>query len=202
MAISWRISDPWYDCTMVRLAYLFNKSPVRGLLVSELNEGTVDDPPEVADEEEDGSWNEKHWRLSSSWWCSKTFSSVLYNVFNMVWIASCGWGSGGGGSIAQWLAYLLLDPAAPGSNHVSWVFSEKILDVAQLTALHFVRVDSEKSLLNSWSNPSSARYWQILLHMLPFPTWIYSTTKGILILCTRLASCHCPVDGWQTQSWD
>ena len=38
----------------------------------------------------------------------------------------------GGGSIAQWLAFLLPDPSAPGSNLGFGVFSEKIIDVAKL----------------------------------------------------------------------
>ena len=34
-----------------------------------------------------------------------------------------------GDSIAQWLAYLFPDPAAPSLNHGSGVFLEKIYDV-------------------------------------------------------------------------
>ena len=40
---------------MAQSTDLFYESPVRGLLISELNEGAIDDSPEVADEEEDGS---------------------------------------------------------------------------------------------------------------------------------------------------
>ena len=39
---------------------------------------------------------------------------------------------GGGGSIAQWLAFLLPDPAALGSNHGSGGLFEKNSDVAVL----------------------------------------------------------------------
>ena len=35
-----------------------------------------------------------------------------------------------GGSIAQWIASVLPDPAAPGLNHSSGVFIQKNLDVA------------------------------------------------------------------------
>ena len=53
------------------------------------------------------------------------------------------------GSIAQWIAYLLSDPANTGSNLGSRVFFGKIIDVAKLidpSALLRVRVDSAKKL--------------------------------------------------------
>ena len=51
------------------------------------------------------------------------------------------------GSITQWIAYLLLNPAAPGLNSPSQVFSGKTLDVAELidsSVLLGERVDSTK----------------------------------------------------------
>ena len=54
-----------------------------------------------------------------------------------------------GGSIAHWLAYLLLCQAAAGLNHCSGIFLDKILNVTELidsSALLRVRVVGAKKL--------------------------------------------------------
>ena len=52
-----------------------------------------------------------------------------------------------GESIAEWIAYLLLDPAAQGSNHYSDFFQQKFLMSIDRSALLRVIVDSAKSLI-------------------------------------------------------
>ena len=77
-------------------------------------------------------------------------SIISEKVINYNWINE--------GQNTKWLAYLFPDTAAPGSNHSSSVFLEKILNFGELIVSSVLlrgSVDKAKKLY-SWSNPSSA----------------------------------------------
>ena len=50
---------------------------------------------------------------------------------------------GPGGSIAQWIAYMLLDPAASGLYHSSGIFSKKIYNASALINSTLLRVSGQ-----------------------------------------------------------
>ena len=74
-----------------------------------------------------------------------------------------------GGSIAQWLAYLLPDPAALGliPSVPKKISVETIIDVAKVNSQGCVEESGQWVAWKCWSNPSSTGKWQAFTKIVP-----------------------------------